>query len=73
MALENESKYPAHRALALELGHDATPDAMRGCVENSVTCRGKGFASAYELLQLIVTDLDAPGIAPGLRKRSKGA
>lgn len=59
MALNSESKYPNRRAYVLKLRADATPAALAGRIENLVTGRQVEFASANELVQSIVRELEA--------------
>jgi len=61
-----KSTYPTRRAYVLKLSQDATADALRGRLENIVSCRQHDFDSAAELLQLIVNELDATGNEPAL-------
>jgi hypothetical protein len=56
MVLNADSKYPSRRAYVVKLRSDATPDALTGRLENLVTGRRSDFASAHELLRLIVED-----------------
>ena len=67
MSLHADSKFPTRRAYVVKLRSDATRDELRGRIENIVTCRQGEFASARELVDLLLSDLDAPGGAPGLR------
>lgn len=55
--LKADSKYPSRRTYVLKLHRDATPDALRGRLENLVSFRHHDFASARELLELITRDL----------------
>ena len=57
MALNSDSKYPNRRAYVVKIRSDATPDALRGRVENLLTCEQHEFASSLELVELIETDL----------------
>lgn len=57
MVLNPESKYSNRRAYVLKLRRDATPDVLVGRVENLVTGRQREFASAQELLEVLVSDL----------------
>lgn len=59
MVLNAESKYPNRRAYVLKLRGDARPDAFAGRIENLVTGNQLEFASARELLESIVRDLEA--------------
>ena len=56
--LKADSKYPSRRTYVLKLHRDATPDALRGRLENLVTCRHDDFASARELVELITRDME---------------
>jgi hypothetical protein len=57
--LNPESKYPNRRAYVLKLRGDATPGAIAGRLENLVTGRQREFASATELLEAVVSDLES--------------
>ena len=57
MPLNPESKYPNRRAYVLKLRGDATAEALAGRLENLVTGRQREFASAFELLASIASDL----------------
>ena len=59
MSLNAESKYPTRRAYVVKVRGDAKPSALAGRVENLVTGRQQEFSSAWELIQSIVTDLNA--------------
>ena len=59
MTLNPESKYPSRRAYVLKLRGDATPDALVGRLENLVTGQQREFASARELLEGLLHELDA--------------
>ena len=61
MVLNPESKYPNRRAYVLKLRGDATPDALAGRLENLVTGQQIEFASARELLESLVRDLETEG------------
>lgn len=63
MSLSADSKYPNRRAYVVKLRNDATPDALRGRVENLLTCEQREFETAPELLALIAADL-GPGSTP---------
>jgi len=58
MTLNPESKYPNRRAYVLKLRGDATPGALAGRIENLVTGRQREFASAFELLASITSDVE---------------
>jgi hypothetical protein len=60
MILSADSKYPTRRAYVVKVRGDATPDALAGRLENLVTGRRCDFASAHELLCLIVGDIVEP-------------
>jgi hypothetical protein len=66
MILSTDSKYPSRRAYVVKLRSDATPNALAGRLENLVTGRRCEFASAHELLRLIVGDI-ADAKAPDSR------
>jgi hypothetical protein len=59
MSLNPESKYPTRRAYVLKLRGDATGVALCGRLENLVTGLQRDFKSGRELLESIVSDLDA--------------
>lgn len=63
MKLNTESKYPSRRAYVLKLRGDATTDALCGRIENLVTGRQREFASAFELLASIASDLECDAAA----------
>ncbi len=52
-------KYPTRRAYVVKVRGDAKPDALAGRVENLVTGRQCDFASGFELLESIASDLEA--------------
>ena len=55
--MSSDSKYPNRRAYVVKLRSDATPDALRGRVENLLLCEQHEFASALQLIELIKADL----------------
>jgi hypothetical protein len=59
MPLDPESKYPTRRAYVVKVRSDAGPGALAGRLENLVTGRRREFASGRELLDSIVSDLEA--------------
>ena len=59
MVLNAESKYPNRRAYVLKLRGDALPEALAGRIENLVTGNQVEFASARELVESLVRDLEA--------------
>ena len=59
MTLNPESKYPSRRAYVLKVRSDAKPDALVGRLENMVTGQQREFASGQELVESIVSDLQA--------------
>jgi hypothetical protein len=59
MTLNAESLYPSRRAYVLKLRGDARPDALAGRIENLVTGQKWEFASAQELLESLVHELQA--------------
>jgi hypothetical protein len=67
MVLNPDPKYPNRRAYVIKVRGDATPDVLRGRVENLLTCEQHEFASALELVELIEVDLQSPGSMPGGR------
>jgi hypothetical protein len=58
MTLNAETKYPTRRAYVVKLRSDANSDAFAGRIENLVTGRQHEFASARELIESLVSDLD---------------
>jgi hypothetical protein len=64
MSLRSDSKYPIHRAYVVKLSSDATPDALRGRLENLVSGKHSEFTSAHELFQLMTGDLASGGRSP---------
>lgn len=64
--MNSDSKYPNRRAYVVKLRSDATPDALRGRVENLLLCEQHEFESALELVELIRADL-ASGPTPDRR------
>ena len=67
MPLNSNSKYPNRRAYVVKLRSDATPDDLRGRLENLLTCEQHEFDSAAELVERIETDLKAPDRAAKAR------
>lgn len=59
MVLNVESKYPNRRAYVLKLRSDAQAHALAGRIENLVTGVQLEFASAHELLESLIRDLEA--------------
>jgi hypothetical protein len=59
MSLNENSKYPSRRAYVVKLRSDAEPTALRGRIENLLTCEQREFESATELVERIETDLEA--------------
>jgi len=64
--MNSDSKYPNRRAYVVKLRSDATPDALRGRVENLLVCEQHEFATALELIELIQADLTS-GSTPAAR------
>ncbi len=64
MMLKADPKYPSRRTYVVKLHSEATRDALRGRLENLVTCRQNDFTSARELLELIVRDVDSGDAEP---------
>jgi hypothetical protein len=62
MVLSADTKYPSRRSYVVKLSSDATPEALVGRLENLVTGRRSDFASAQELLRLIVGDIIDPAL-----------
>jgi hypothetical protein len=56
--LKADPKYPSRRTYVVKLESDATTDALRGRVENLVTCKHTDFTSARELCELIALDIE---------------
>jgi hypothetical protein len=67
MILNADSKYPNRRAYIVKLRGDAAPNALRGRVENLLTCEQHEFASSLELIALIEADL-VSSPTPGRRQ-----
>ena len=66
MSFKHEPKYPSKRAYVLKLSSDATPATLAGRLENLVTGSRREFASGEELVESIVSDMQASGGAgPG--------
>lgn len=61
MILKTGPQYPVRRAYVVKLSYDATPQALRGRLENLVSGKHQEFLSAGELGELIATDIDAGG------------
>jgi hypothetical protein len=59
MSFNTDSKYPTRRAYVVKVRGDAEPKALAGRLENLVTGRQCEFASGYELLESIASDLEA--------------
>jgi hypothetical protein len=59
MILRADTKYPNRRTYVLKLAGDATPEELRGRLENLVTCECGDFRSADELCELLVRDVHA--------------
>jgi len=59
MVLNSESKYPSRRAYVLKLRADAAPARLAGRIENLVTGRQVEFASAQELVESLLRELEA--------------
>ena len=64
--MNSDSKYPNRRAYVVKLRSDATPDALRGRLENLLVCEQHEFATALELIELIQADLTS-GSTPAAR------
>lgn len=56
MVLNPDTKYPNRRTFIVKLRHDATPDDLRGRVENLLTCEQHEFASSHELVALLAIE-----------------
>ena len=61
MSLNDHSKFPSRRAYVVKLRNDAEPSALRGRIENLLTCEQREFESAAELVERIESDLAASG------------
>ena len=59
MTLKADSKYPSRRTYVLKLRGDATPEQLRGRLENIVTCESENFSNAAELCELLARSVDA--------------
>ena len=59
MNFNTDSKYPTRRAYVVKVRGDATPDSLAGRLENLVTGQQCEFASGRELLESIISDLEA--------------
>jgi hypothetical protein len=59
MVLSGQSKYPSRRSYVVKLRADAAPQALVGVVENVVTGKQYGFASAEQLVDLLQADIAA--------------
>ena len=64
MMLSGDPKFPARRTYVVKFRSEATPGALRGRLENLVTCTQNEFASEAELLAVIVRDLEASAVEP---------
>ena len=62
--LKADPKYPSRRTYVVKLESDATANALRGRLENLVTCKPIDFTSAEELAELIARDIDSSGAEP---------
>jgi len=58
MPFNSESRYPSRRTYVVKMRSDASGVTFVGRFENLVTGRVREFASAHELLESIVADLD---------------
>ena len=72
MTLNPESKYPNRRAYVLKLRGDATAEALAGRIENMVTGRKREFASAFELLASLASDLGCGAAEPPTGDTAEG-
>jgi hypothetical protein len=59
MTLRADTKYPSRRTYVLKLRGDATPEELRGRLENIVTCECEDFSNAAELCELLARGVDA--------------
>jgi len=59
MTLKADPTYPSRRTYVVKLRSDATPDALRGRLENIVTCKQSDFASVHELFESIAHDIES--------------
>ena len=67
MVLNPDSKYPNRRAYVVKLRSDAQPGALRGRIENLLTCEQHEFACARELVERLEAELRASSPAPATR------
>ena len=74
MTFNTDSKYPTRRAYVVKVRSDAKADALAGRLENLVTGRQREFSSGRELLESIVSDLEATlhEPSPGVNERTHG-
>ncbi len=66
MVLRERSKYPSRRTYVVKLRGDAASQALAGVVENVVTGKQYGFASAEQLVDLLQSEVAAAGTEPPL-------
>jgi len=66
MPPNTDAKFPNRRAYVVKLLGEATPGALRGRVENLLTCEQREFATALELVAHLEADLRAQAL-PGAR------
>lgn len=64
MNLPQKSRYPSRRTYVLKLRGDARPDEIAGRLENIVTGGQRGFESAQELLECLVSELASTPAGP---------
>lgn len=68
MVLSERLKYPNRRTYVVKLRGDAGPQALAGVVENVVTGKQYGFASAEQLADVLQGDVAATGTEPPLSR-----
>jgi hypothetical protein len=64
MVLSERSKYPSRRTYVVKLRGDVAPQALAGVVENVVTGKQYGFASAEQLVDVFQSEVTAAGSEP---------
>jgi len=57
MPLRVDPTYPSRRTYVVKILGDVTADALRGRVENLVTCKQGDFTSVRELIEWIARDI----------------
>ena len=64
MNRQAESRYPSRLSYVVKLRADATADELAGRIENLVTGHRLDFASAHELVDAIVDDMQGSAREP---------